>query len=231
MPYLYETHCHTNISSACSTMSPEDIVDLYLKNGYTGIFITDHFLNGNCTPRCRDNALTYAEKIDAFMEGYRAVKKAAEGKLDVFFGLESSYHGSDFLLYGWGEEELKKFDYESLGMHMRGFIRTARESGALTVQAHPFREAPFIDHIRLFLEVEGVETFNGCRTNFENRMAQIYAREYGKLCIGGSDIHSVNQPLLSGIRTERRIEGVEDFISIVREGKYQIIEKENEILR
>ncbi len=48
--YLYETHCHTNLISACSSLSPEEMVELYAKNGYTGVFVTDHFLNGNCLP-------------------------------------------------------------------------------------------------------------------------------------------------------------------------------------
>lgn len=49
--FLYETHCHTQISSACAVSSAVELVDTYLKNGYTGIFITDHFINGNARVR------------------------------------------------------------------------------------------------------------------------------------------------------------------------------------
>ena len=40
--YLYETHCHTNVSSRCSRFSPEEIVKLYTTLKYDGVFITDH---------------------------------------------------------------------------------------------------------------------------------------------------------------------------------------------
>mgnify|MGYP000842334657 CR=1 FL=1 len=47
--YKYELHCHTAKVSACSRMGAEELVELYLENGYDGIFVTDHFLNGNTT--------------------------------------------------------------------------------------------------------------------------------------------------------------------------------------
>ena len=47
--YKYELHCHTAKVSACSRMGAEELVELYLENGYDGIFVTDHFLNVNTT--------------------------------------------------------------------------------------------------------------------------------------------------------------------------------------
>ena len=61
--YRYELHCHTAKVSACSRLSAREMVDLYLANGYDGIFVTDHFLNGNTTV---DKSLPYREAVAQF---------------------------------------------------------------------------------------------------------------------------------------------------------------------
>lgn len=62
-------------------MSAEEIVGLYLANGYDGVVITDHFLNGNTTVNSERPNGSYAEKIEMFFQGYEGVKRAAKGKL------------------------------------------------------------------------------------------------------------------------------------------------------
>lgn len=44
-------------------MSAGDIVELYLANGYDGVVITDHFLNGNTTVNRELPSGSYEEKI------------------------------------------------------------------------------------------------------------------------------------------------------------------------
>jgi histidinol phosphatase-like PHP family hydrolase len=51
--YKYETHSHTSLVSECSTITPEILARYYKAHGYAGVFITDHFLNGN-TPYLRN---------------------------------------------------------------------------------------------------------------------------------------------------------------------------------
>ena len=46
--YLYETHMHTSQSSACAVSTGAQMARAYKEAGYTGIFVTDHFFNGNC---------------------------------------------------------------------------------------------------------------------------------------------------------------------------------------
>ena len=65
--YLLETHCHTKYTSACSRLDAETLVSLYLQNGYSGVVVTDHFLNGNTTV---DRALPWERQIDDFFIGY-----------------------------------------------------------------------------------------------------------------------------------------------------------------
>ena len=230
--YLYETHCHTKNSSACASNTPEQIVELYLANGYNGVFITDHFLNGNAVVSRDDrfkNA-SYQEKIEAFCEGFNRVKEAAKNRLQVFLVIEYSYKGTDILVYGWNENQLKELE-NIMSMSMREFCVFCRESGVLAVQAHPFREDSYIDHIRLFPDAEGVETFNSSRNNLCNKMGELYAKEYGKISVGGSDCHHVNQKLLSGMAFEEKICSEQDFIDALRRGLGTIIKKENIFLK
>ena len=43
MGYLYETHMHTCLSSACGVSTGKEHVRFYKERGYTGIIMTDHF--------------------------------------------------------------------------------------------------------------------------------------------------------------------------------------------
>lgn len=224
--YLYETHCHTQKVSACSRLTAEDIVELYIKNGYAGVFITDHFLNGNTRIHLDYPNAAYKEKITAFFDGYKEVKEAAGNRLQVFFGFEYSYRGSDILVYGWNEEQLKEQE-RILQMSMREFCEYCAEQNVLAIQAHPFRQAYYIDHIRLYPEVEGVEIINSARDERCNRLAEFYANEYKKIKTGGSDIHIKTQKILSGVAFDDKLQSERDFIDRLRQGQGTIIQKEN----
>ena len=45
--YKYETHLHTAPVSRCARSSVEEQLRLYKALGYDGVFITNHFLDGN----------------------------------------------------------------------------------------------------------------------------------------------------------------------------------------
>lgn len=45
--YKYETHCHTSEASGCGMSTGAEMAQKYKDEGYDGIFITDHFFNGN----------------------------------------------------------------------------------------------------------------------------------------------------------------------------------------
>lgn len=228
MKYKYETHCHTKYSSACSRFEAEEIVKMYLTNGYSGVCITDHFLNGNCTVNKKMPDASYEEKIRDFCEGYKQVKKAAEGTdLQVFFGVEYSYKGTDILLYGLDEEALINFP-EIMDMKTSELCTKLNGSDVLAVQAHPFREAGYIDHVRIFGTVEGIEVYNSSREPICNKLGEFYANETGKLKIGGSDSHSPLQPKLSGMQFDTKANDIFELISLIRSGKGEIIDMENQ---
>lgn len=218
--FKYETHCHTSQTSKCSRITGADLARFYKSLGYTGIFITDHFFNGNTTvPR----ELPWEERVKLFTAGYLDAK--AEGGrlgLDVFFAWEYTWGGNDFLIYGLDENWLLA-NPDQLSLKPREYMQKVRADGGMVIHAHPFREAGYIEAIRLIpRDVDGVEVINSSRPDSENSPAFWYAKNYGLLRSAGSDNHQGQRDRLAGVLLPERIENVQDFVRIVKEGRAEI---------
>ncbi len=219
--FKYETHCHTAPVSACGHASVRDTLTFYKNMGYDGVFITNHFLDGNIgiawdTP--------VNEKLDFYFSDYEeGVKIGEEIGIKVFLGIEMSYGGTDFLVFGLDKDWWYNHT-DILSERKSRQLPYFMSEGALVVQAHPFREANYIDHIRLFPRgVEGVEVMNADRTDFENKMANLYADEYGFLKTAGSDNHwGEGAKRLAGLECDEAVKNVTDFIQKLRDGKMKI---------
>lgn len=227
-PYLYETHLHTSESSACARSTGVEMARACKEYGYTGIFVTDHNWGGNT---CVDTGLPWDVWVDQFCLGYEHAK--AEGDnigLDVFFGYEAGYDGTEFLLYGidkaWmkAHPELKDISVEE----QYGLVH---EAGGLVMHAHPYREEAYIPEVRLFPNfVDGVEGINAAhlwystalrdKTVYDKR-AVAYGRAHGFPMSAGSDIHSTNlfgggmafrRKLRSGADYAQAVLGGEDYV-------------------
>lgn len=215
--YRYETHLHTAPVSKCAKARVRECVEFYKKQGYQGIFVTNHFIDGNINV---DSGMLYAEKIDFYFSDYEEAKLIGdEIGIDVFCGVEMSYKGTDFLVYGLDKEWYASHP-EIDGMKKSVLLPLLRENGALVVQAHPFREARYIDHIRLFPRcVDGVEVYNAGRTDFENLMALQYAENYNLLKIAGSDNHYGGlAEKLGGVEFDTPLRDELDFVERVKSG-------------
>jgi hypothetical protein len=220
--YRYETHLHTSPVSRCAHATVRQTLEAYTKFGYDGVFITNHFLGGNILT---DPSWSYEECVRFYFSDYEeGVRIGKELGIDVFCGVELSYGGSDFLVYGVEKEwflahpEIREIKFSS-------FLTLLAEAGALIIHAHPFREASYIDHIRLFpRHVHGVETYNACRTPFENGMADMYAKYYGLPPFSGSDNHNAGaQRLLGGMQSQSPITSEKDFIERYRKGELTLV--------
>ena len=212
--YLYETHLHTSPVSRCARATPEETVRYYREIGYAGIFITNHFIDGNMDV---DRSLPYEDRIRYYFSDYEAgAAVGARLGISVFSGVEMSYGGTDFLVYG-PDMAWYLAHPEIEGMPKSKLLPMLMEAGALVIHAHPFREASYIDHIRLFPRcVHGVERFNACRSDFENRLAGQYAENYGLIPFAGSDNHTAaGLTTLGGMRTQRPIADEADFVRAV----------------
>lgn len=187
-PYLYELHIHTSEGSRCARCSAREQVRHYHSLGFTGICITDHFLNGNTTV---PKNLPWEERVRLYCRGYELARE--EGGIcgmDVFFGWEYTYsHGNDFLTLGLSPEWLLGHP-EIMEMSLNDYCDYVRAAGAIVIHAHPFREAAYIDMIRLTpRHVDAVETDNAGRPDFENGMARHFCEAYGLAPTSGTDNH------------------------------------------
>lgn len=225
--YKYETHLHTSPVSACASATVRQSLEFYKSMGYDGVFITNHFIDGNISV---DSSRSYAEKLDYFFSDYEeGVRIGREIGIKVFCGVEQSYRGTDFLIYGMDKEWFLNNPVPE-NMSKKDELARFIENGALVIHAHPFREAGYIDHIRLFpRSVHGVEIINACRSELENKMAGIYAENYGLLTFAGSDNHcAAGQKKLAGMCCETPLTDEADFVQRVKNGEMRIFTADNE---
>ena len=215
--FLYETHLHTSPVSKCADFSVRENLEFYKSIGYAGVFITNHFLDGNIGG---DRSRPYAEQIEFYFSDYDEALSIGEALgISVFFGVETSYRGTDFLIYGLDKAWFLAHP-EIREMQRANLLALMMAEGALVIQAHPFAEASYIDHIRLFPRyVHGAESYNAARSDFENEMAEHYVKSYGLIPFAGSDNHIAgNKKKLGGMQTETPLESVQDFIARVKNG-------------
>lgn len=219
--YKYETHLHTAPVSRCARSSVEEQLRLYKALGYDGVFITNHFLDGNIHI---DKSLPYEEQIEFYFSDYeKGIALGKEIGIKVFCGVELSDWGPDFLIYGLDKEWFLQHP-EIMGMKKGEELTFMREHGALIIHAHPFRETVSTEQFRLYpRHVHGVEIVNTGHDPEFDKMAALYAAHYGLLPFAGSDSHaSGGRRNLAGICCEEPVKDVQDFIQKVKSGETQI---------
>ena len=213
--YFYETHLHTSPVSKCAKATVRENLEFYKSLGYDGVFITNHFLDGNINI---DHSLPYEEKINFYFSDYeQALKLSEEIGIKVFLGIEMSNHGTDFLIYGLDKAWFLAHP-EIMQMKKSELLTFLASAGALIIQAHPFREAAYIDHIRLFpRHVHGVEVYNASQNDFVNGLAKSYAKSYSLVSFAGSDNHiGARAKALGGMKSKTPITDEADFIEKVK---------------
>ncbi len=216
--YRYETHLHTYPVSKCARVGVREVLEFYKELEYDGVFITNHFLDGNINI---DPSASYEEKINFYFSDFEEAKRLEnEIGIKVFLGVEMSYKGTDFLIYGLDKKWFLN-NPQIMQMKRREELSFLAESGALIIQAHPYREASYIDHIRLFpRNVHGVEIINANRNELENSMAAIYAKSYGLLDFAGTDNHvGCSQKRFAGMASDSPIKDENDFLERVKNGE------------
>jgi len=219
--YKYEMHLHTSEASKCAVSTGPEMVRAHKAAGYSGIYITNHAWGGNT---CIDRHLPYREWVKQFAKGYYdALEEGDKVELDVFFGWEAGFNGTEFLIYGLSPEWMMNHpDLWDASIEKQHDL--VREGGGMVMHAHPFREEWYIDEIRLFPEyVDGVEIANATHSSplskahnnpeFDKRAAE-YARRYNFPTVGGSDVHSTNV-LHGGTLFSRRMKSPSDFVSTI----------------
>lgn len=227
MKYRYDLHVHTKESSACARSTAAEMVDMYKSEGFTGIVLTEHFYHGNT---CISRDLEWTEWVEQFCRSFDHAKaRGDEIGLDVFFGWEYSYSGTDFITLGLDKEWLIAHP-EIRKINVYEYLNLVHESGGYIIHAHPYREAGYIPCIRLMPPYEdAIEVINAPRDERCNKMAEIYASAYDKVMTAGSDSHNVNWPKLAGIDTDHRLTGMDDLIETLKRREHTVFSYERQV--
>lgn len=220
--YKLETHLHTVYSSRCGHLDAETLVAAYLKKGYHGIVVTDHFNRYNCDWRGADYSRPdHAVKL--FQESYRRLTEAAAPRgMKIYKGAELRFDGSDndYLLIGYPDWLLHDADRvfkDGLG----AFSLRCRQTDALLIQAHPYRGNCFPADPQY---LDGVEVLNrNDDWDNQNHKALEFARRNNLIQTSGSDCHTPYQVGHGGILCDTLPEDDTALIALLRSGSYTLI--------
>jgi hypothetical protein len=215
--YLYEIHLHTAKASKCAVSGGADYIAGYKNKGYSGIIVTDHFYNANCSV---SRKLPWKMWVNRFCQGYEEAKKEGDRQgLDVFFGWEETFDCcDDYLVYGLDKAWL--LEHPEVRNWTRGEqYRAVKEAGGCVVQAHPFRQRFYIDRIVLSAGcVDAIEVANGGNEYEADAFAFRYAKKMGKPMLAGSDIHNaddINNGEIFGVYFEKKLGSIADFVKAI----------------
>ncbi len=215
MSFLYETHMHTCQASACGKSTGKEHARFYKEQGFDGIILTDHFFGGNTSI---DRSLPWEKRIDLFWSGYEDAKEEGDKiGLDVFFGLEQNIHFDEYLIYGLTKEYMKAHP-EMEHWTRRQQLEEVHRAGGCVIQAHPFRIRDYMDRIRIGVGYsDGIEVANAGNEPLDDARAWRYGQEKGLVMTAGSDNHRSPATTLFGVRLEKRLTSIDDYVKIILE--------------
>ena len=225
MKYKTELHCHTAEASTCAHEIAAATVEKYIRHGYTTLVLTNHFTHGEMEA----HGLTYREELDRVWNAYLKAREAAGDRLNVLFAVELCLMGArnDYLMFGVTRDFL--LDHEDIFSMRLGKVHDlCLDNGILLIQAHPMRgNMQVVDPE----DVDGYEVFNGdMDSDSQNDVAlalATYLRESGKTLImtSGSDHHNPDHLPAGGIETDEPITSMDQLISVLRSGEYELIKR------
>lgn len=228
--YKYETHMHTVEASGCASATGREMVRAHIDAGYAGMIVTDHFFNGNTAV---PDDLPWDQRVDLFCSGYEnAVEEARGTGFRVFFAWEYTYHGTDFLTYGLGKDFLLAHP-DMMSWGLKEYFNIVHDHGGFISHAHPFREASYIDTIRLFPEyVDAVEVINSSHGDPRfDKKALKFAKEHSLLQTAGSDTHHIDTLNGAGMEFDFEIKSIEEFIEAIKAGEHTLVNRQFVTLR
>ena len=214
---------HTSEVSRCGACTATEMINAYAEKGYTGLIITDHFVNGNSTCPRKAN---WEERMTCFYEGYKNAKREGDKLgLDVFFGWEFNYHseGDDLLTFGPDFEFLLN-NPDITSYSLDEYSEKVHNAGGYIIHAHPFREASYISKApspSKAPNVDGIEVYNGSEHVNNNEKALCFAIENNLKQFAGSDAHHISG-IDTGIYLPYRTKTIQEFIQCIKNEKIEL---------
>jgi len=221
---LFDLHVHTANISSCARSPYDEMVDSFIKAGYSGVVLTNHY-NFLYTKE-------YGGKYDKkdypkifIEEFFKAKDYGKERGLEVLFGVEVAISlpkcpYAEFLFYGLTPQEFLRYA-DMYEYDQKGLFEVANKENALLIQAHPFRsEQGHMPHDPKLLH--GVEI--NCHARFlrnEDKVTAL-ANENNLLITCGSDYHVDFQAGSAGVDFFDKPKDEKDLANKIRRGEYKI---------
>jgi len=197
-PMVVDLHIHTNRSSYCSSLNPQEMLDRARELGLDAVAVTEH-------------SVTRGAQI--------AYEMVLEQGFTVFRGIEVYTRLGDVLVFGLGGDAHYDADFHELMEEVRG-------KDAVAIMAHPARG--YWGHHRRYKgicpdealrAVHGIETHNGQNTREANSAAALMRGELSVPGTGGSDAHDVSHVGRCVTVFERRFSTDEELIGELKAGR------------
>ena len=195
-----DLHVHTTYSSDAS-IHPKIIVDqLYAHPFIKAVAITDH----------------------STVDGYYKVRELASAYQDILIipGVEVSTIYGDLIVLGVAELPPEPWTVENV-------INFARERGALTIAAHPYRAYGLGDLTKNY-DVDAIEVLNGISSPHANKMAENLAKEMGLPGVAGSDAHQVNELWTAYTEVQASLD-IDEILKAIKKGLVRVALTEKSI--
>ena len=209
---IIDMHNHTVISSTCSLLSPEELIEIARLRGLDGICVTEH------------NEIKGADFARDVVN---------RNGFPVFRGIEARTDLGDVLVYGY---------YRDIpgGIPLETLCRTVHEAGGVLFSAHPFHltggwnlytalqdrgmnlETDW-DRLAVLRDLDGIEVINGNVSDENNAKAQELADRLKIGGIGGSDAHSPERVARAATRFSDPVRSEEELVRALKARAYEAV--------
>lgn len=200
---LVDLHIHTNVSSRCSSVTPQQLVERSRELGLDAVCVTEHSTGVGAQ-------VNYEYALE---QGFK-----------VFRGMEVYTELGDMLAFGW-LDRVKYYLFPFTELR-----KEVEERDGIIIPAHPCRGISDARHrYRHTLDEEltqaivAIETHNGAVTRKSNDQAERLRKKYGLFGTGGSDAHHVSHIGRSLTVFEDDIGDERELIEALRGGRYRAI--------
>lgn len=192
---LIDLHCHTLPLSQCSSLRPEELVDLARERGLDGICLTEH---------------------DALWEDQERTELARRTGFLVLGGIELTTDMGHVLAFGL-EAGSSAFAGAAAA------FAAAQACGGLLFLAHPARDGLLRVNRDTVEYFESVEAVNGSDSRLQNLAATGLAHGFRLPGIGGSDAHTPHEVGRAATRFDVPVSDQASLVAALRSGRYEAV--------